>query len=63
MSNLYCVMKHMLPTAEIVGEIHEVSMDENWIGLMDRIEISGKTHDGRKFELTLQIEEEKKDGN
>lgn len=59
MSNLYIILKHMMPAAETAGEIHEVSMDENWIGMgTDRVHISGKTHDGRKFNMTMEIEKE-----
>lgn len=62
MSNLYIILKHMMPAAEVTGEIHELSMDENWIGLgMDRVYIKGKTNDGRKFELTMSIENEKEE--
>ena len=64
MSNLYIILKQMLPAAEVAGEVHEVSMDENWIGMgRDRVHIQGETHDGRKFELTMEIEnkEEQKD--
>ena len=64
MSNLYIILKHMMPAAETAGEIHEVSMDENWIGMgTDRVHIEGMTHDGRKFSLTLEIEEGEKDGD
>ena len=56
MSNLYIILKKMMPVAETAGEIHEFSMDENWIGMgTDRVYISGKTYDGRKFDLTLEI--------
>ena len=64
--SLYYMMKQMLPVAEGVGNVKEVGMTENWIGLKDRVAISGKTVDGRKFELTLEIdtqEEVEKDGN
>ena len=54
--SLYYNMKQMLPVAESVGDIKEVGMTENWIGLKDRVSISGKTVDGRKFELTLEID-------
>lgn len=66
MNNLYIFLKRMLPVAEIVGDIKDVGMTENWIGLKDRVAISGKTIDGRKFELVLEIdinEEVVKDGN
>ena len=66
MSNLYIILKHMMPAAEVAGEIHEVSMDENWIGMgTDRVHIQGKTNDGRKFEMTMEIEnkEDDTDGN
>lgn len=64
--SLYYTMKQMLPVAESVGDIKDVGMTENWIGLKDRIAISGKTIDGRKFELVMEIdtkEEVEKDGN
>ena len=57
MSNLYVILKQMLPAAEVAGEVHEVSMDENWIGMgRDRVHIQGVTNDGRKFDLTMEIE-------
>ena len=57
MSNLYIILKQMLPAAEVAGEVHEVSMDENWIGMgRDRVHIQGVTNDGRKFDLTMEIE-------
>ena len=64
--SLYYTMKQMLPVAEGIGNVKEVGMTENWIGLKDRVAISGKTVDGRKFELVLEIdtkEEVMKDGN
>ena len=54
--SLYYTMKQMLPVAESVGDIKDVGMTENWIGLKDRVSISGKTIDGRKFELVLEID-------
>ena len=54
--SLYYTMKQMLPVAEGVGNVKEVGMTENWIGLKDRVAISGKTVDGRKFELVLEID-------
>ena len=54
--SLYYTMKQMLPVAESVGDVKEVCMTENWIGLKDRVAISGKTIDGRKFELVLEID-------
>ena len=54
--SLYYNMKQMLNVAETVGDVKEVGMTENWIGLKDRVAISGKTIDGRKFELTLEID-------
>ena len=56
MMSLYYMMKQMLPVAESVGDVKEVGMTENWIGLKDRVAISGKTIDGRKFELVLEID-------
>lgn len=63
MSNLYNHMKRMCIPAEFVGEIKGVSVDENWIGMMDRVTLNGITPDGRKFEMTLEImnKEEEKD--
>ena len=54
--SLYYTMKQMLPVAESVGDIKDVGMTENWIGLKDRVAISGKTIDGRKFELVMEID-------
>ena len=54
--SLYYTMKQMLPVAESVGDIKDVGMTENWIGLKDRVSISGKTIDGRKFELVMEID-------
>ena len=54
--SLYYTMKQMLPVAESVGDVKEVGMTENWIGLKDRVAISGKTIAGRKFELVLEID-------
>ena len=54
--SLYYTMKQMLPVAEGIGNVKEVGMTENWIGLKDRVSISGKTIDGRKFELVLEID-------
>ena len=57
MSNLYIILKQMMPAAEVAGEVHEVSMDENWIGMgRDRVHIHGVTNDGREFNLTMEIE-------
>ena len=62
MSNLYIILKNMMPAAEVAGEILKVDMSENWIGFgRDRIYIEGKTHDGRKFELTMEIENKKEE--
>ena len=61
---IYIMLKHLMSAAEVAGEIHEVSMDENWIGMgRDRVHIKGETNNGRKFELTMEIEnkEEQKD--
>ena len=54
--SLYYTMKQMLPVAETVGNVKDVGMTENWIGLKDRVAISGNTIDGRKFELVLEID-------
>ena len=54
--SLYYTMKQMLPVAEAVGNVKDVNMEENWIGLKDRVYISGNTCDGRKFSLVLEID-------
>ena len=53
---LYNTMKQMLPVAESCGNITDVCSSENWIGKYDRVKITGTTYDGRKFEMTLEIE-------
>ena len=55
------IMKQMLIPAETIGDIKNVSVDENFIGMMDRINIVGISHGGRKFELTLEITNEKEE--
>ena len=57
--NLYFTMKKMLLVAESVGDIKDVGMTENWIGLKDRVAIIGNTDDGRKFELVLEVDTKK----
>lgn len=55
--------RQVLGTAENVGSIEEISQGD-WIGKFERIYITGKTHDGRDFTLSLEIEnEDQKDGN
>ena len=58
-------MKQMLSVAETFGDVTDVGSSENWIGKYDRVNITGTTYDGRKFELTLEIEvkEGEDDGN
>jgi hypothetical protein len=49
--------------AESIGEIDEIHQGD-WLDKAERIDISGKTQDGREFTLTLEIEKEaKQDGN
>ena len=60
MSNIYKHMRHVLNVAENVGEINEVHQGD-WLGNSERIDINGKTHDGREFTLTLEITKEAKE--
>lgn len=58
---MYETFKKMIPIAENMGEITELTMGD-WIVDYERINIVGKTKDGRRFELTAEIsKEEKKD--
>ena len=51
--------RQVLGVAEIVGNIEEISQGD-WLDA-ERIHINGKTHDGRDFTLTLEIEKEVKE--
>ena len=63
MSNIYKYFHNVLGVAEVVGDIEEISQGD-WLGKSERIDINGKTRDGREFTLTLDIEKEaKQDGN
>ena len=63
MSNMYSHLKRMMGAAEFVGPITEIHMGD-WLGAYDRISITGKTADGLKFEMSLEIKkEEQTDGN
>lgn len=56
------ISKHLRPClilAESIGEIDEIHQGD-WLDKADRIDISGKTQDGREFILTLEIEKEVK---
>jgi hypothetical protein len=50
-----------LQTAKFVGEVKEIEMREANKYLPSRIEITGTTDDGQKFELTLTVGEKKND--
>jgi hypothetical protein len=50
-----------LQTAKFVGEVKEIEMREASKYLPSRIEITGTTDDGQKFELTLTVGESKND--
>ena len=52
--------RQILGTAENVGNIEEISQGD-WCGTSERIHINGKTHDGRDFTLTLEIDKEVKE--
>jgi hypothetical protein len=63
MSNITRYFRHVLNVAENVGNINEIHQGD-WLGKSERIDISGKTNDGREFTLTLEIDKEvKQDGN
>lgn len=63
MMDLYNALKKMMPVAEALGKVNEAHMGE-WVCNQDHISLRGATTDGRKFELTLEIDrEDKKDGN
>lgn len=49
--------RQMLGASENVGNIEEISMGD-WLGKSERIDIHGKTNDGRDFTLTLEIDKE-----
>lgn len=50
-----------LQTAKFVGEVKEMEMREANKYLPARIEITGTTEDGQRFELTLTVREKKDD--
>ncbi len=61
--NITKYFRHVLNVAENVGEISEIHQGD-WLGKAERIDINGKTHDGREFALRLEIDKEvQKDGN
>ena len=57
MSKMYNYMRRMMGVAETVGDITGVDMGE-WLDKYDRISLRGTTHDGQKFEMTLEINKE-----
>lgn len=59
MSNIYKYFQSILGVADIVGDVEEISQGD-WLGKSERIDINGKTRDGREFTLTLEIEKEAK---
>ena len=59
MSKMVNHMKKMLLLVDDFGIADEVHLGD-WLGKSKRIDISGKTHDGREFTLTLEIEKEAK---
>lgn len=60
MSNIYKHFRNVLNVAENVGDIFEIHQGD-WLGKSERIDINGKTKDGREFTLTLEIEKEAKE--
>ena len=59
MSKIHKYLRSVLNVAENVGEVDEIHQGD-WLGKAERIDISGKTQDGREFTLTLEIEKEAK---
>ena len=57
MSNIYRYFRQVLGVAENVGDIREIHQGD-WLGKSERIDINGKTHDGRDFTMTLEIDKE-----
>ena len=57
MSNMLNHLKRMMNAAESVGSVTRINMGD-WLDAYDRISIAGKTNDGRKFEMTLEIDKE-----
>lgn len=57
MMDLYNSLKKMMPVAEALGKVHEAHMGE-WVCNQEHISLRGVTADGRKFELSLEIDKE-----
>ena len=60
MSKIYRYFRNVLNVAENIGEIDEISQGD-WLSRAERIDINGKTQDGREFTLMLEIEKEVKE--
>ena len=60
MSKIYKYFRNVLAVADIIGEIDEISQGD-WLSKSERIDINGKTQDGREFTLMLEIEKEAKE--
>ena len=60
MSKIYRYFRNVLNVAENIGEIDEISQGD-WLSKAERIDINGKTQDGREFTLMLEIEKEVKE--
>lgn len=60
MSKLVNHMKKMLLLVDDFGVADEVHLGD-WLGKSKRIDINGKTHDGRDFTLILEMEKEVKE--
>ena len=52
------ILKDLLEFADRMGVVDSMNCYDN--GYMT---VDGKTHDGKKFSITLHFEEEEKDGN
>ena len=60
MSKMVNHMKKMLLLVDDFGIADEVHLGD-WLGKSERIDINGKTRDGREFTLTLEIDKEVKE--
>lgn len=58
--SMYDHLKEMMAVVEAIGEVNEIHMGD-WLHKSKRIDINGKTADGKEFTLTLEIEEEGKE--
>jgi hypothetical protein len=48
----------LLCTADSIGDVDQVFLEQNWIPGKSRISITGTTKGGKKFSLELEVDEE-----